>query len=260
MIPQKKRANSRQILSNLEDKAFPNNQDYKEKNNITAEAKLKTLYDDILYGYLQTISIKLDDSNKRYINKNQISFSNIAKQLGKTYQTISKHFKILEGLGLIVEDKLNKRYEIVILSNDNCALIPNDVLTVLTNIAHPRAISLYAYFLKRHLSSKDNAFNFTKTSLNSYLGISTNNRRDNIVEDCLKFLAYLKLIEYDTIDIDGPLGIEKRYRLTQIYNTLPISLIKEESIKVTKEGWRLYDKGKITWEELKTNYCAKPSL
>ena len=67
-------------------------------------------YSDILYGYLQHLSLLDEEIGIRYIPKNMVKYTAIAEELGVARQTVSKKFNNLIDQGLVVLDAANKRY------------------------------------------------------------------------------------------------------------------------------------------------------
>lgn len=73
-------------------------------------------YSDILYCHLQVISERNEDKVSRDVSKKDINFSKLAEELGMTRQTISKKFKKLIELGLLVEE--GDKYNLVVLETN----------------------------------------------------------------------------------------------------------------------------------------------
>ena len=162
-------------------------------------------YCDILYCYFQTISSWDEvDGHPRYFSKKEKNFSKIGAALGLSRQTVSTKFTNLENLGLLKEDKLNDRYELIILPEDIASLIPAETLRVLVNTMNENTISVYIYLLNRYYAVKCNnqqEFMFTKEQLKTVIGISATTRsNDYIIDDKLKVLSKLELLKYEARD------------------------------------------------------------
>ena len=129
--------NSRQI---------PSNEKY------TANKK----YSDILYGYLQHISLLDEELGVRYIPKANIKYIQIAEDLGVTRQTVSKKFNNLIEEGLMVWDAANKRYILSTLEAELATLLPDDTIRILCNTLQERCLSILSYLLKTYVQHGEN--------------------------------------------------------------------------------------------------------
>ena len=105
-------------------------------------------YSDILYGYLQHMSIMDPCTNARYVKRADINYVKIAEDLNITRQTVSKKFKALVEEGLLIENKYNKIYFLRVLEPSLAALLPDDTLRVLINTLQERGLSILTYLLK----------------------------------------------------------------------------------------------------------------
>lgn len=162
-------------------------------------------YCDILYCYFQTISSWDEvEGHPRYFAKKEKNFSKIAETLGLSRQTVSSRFASLEQLGLIKEDKINGRYELLILAEDIASLIPAETVRILVNTMNENTISVYVYLLNRYYAATCNGkqeFMFTKEQLKTVIGLSSATRsNDYIIDDKLNVLKKLGLLEYEARD------------------------------------------------------------
>lgn len=152
-------------------------------------------YNDLLYGFLQEISEL--NGKERYIPIGKISYIQIAQKLGLTRQTVSKKFKDLLELGLIIEDKENGKYILTNLEKKEGALIPFKTLRLLNNALSHNAISTYVYLLNRYIAEEETSYIFTLKQIKSFIGVSVNTTSNNsIVTDILQVLKLIGLIEY----------------------------------------------------------------
>ena len=154
-------------------------------------------YYDILYSYLQTISV-LEEDGCRYVYKKDVNFSKLAEIFDSTRQTISKKFKSMcdEKLNLItlVDDK---KYRLNLLEGKKAMLIPQSTLRILNNTLKERAVSVYVYLLNRYYANDCNEFIITLTQIKNHVGLSNKSKSNNeIVTDILYVLKKLKLLDY----------------------------------------------------------------
>lgn len=180
-----------------------------EKNSRQVPKVLEFLankkYCDILYCYFQTISSWDEvEGHPRYFSKKEKNFSKIGDALGLSRQTVSSKFAALEQMGLIKEDKLNNRYELLILAEDIASLIPAETVRILVNTMNENTISVYVYLLNRYYATICNdkkEFMFTKEQLKAVIGISATTRsNDYIIDDKLNVLKKLGLLDYESRD------------------------------------------------------------
>ena len=198
----------------------PDSRQVPKAKNICSNKK----YYDILYAYLQCISERNKETNKRYFLKKDINFSKLGEVFNLTRQTVSTKFKNLKELGLIVEQD-DGNYELVELSADIAALIPYDTLKVLTDTLNENSISAYIYLLNIYYKNKCQPIQFTLDQIKSYIGISTTTRSNNeIITNILYVLQKIGLIEYSLTtfkqDNDSFQNIKTIYQLDSLTNTL----------------------------------------
>lgn len=168
----------------------------------TREYLSNKLYYDVLYAYLQVISqwdgVK---GHPRHIQKKDVMFTKIAKNLGKSRQTIAKKFKQLQELGLVLE-KTNGDFELVILQPDVAELIPFKTLRIMANVFNDNAISAFIYLFNRYIANNCSPYIFTYEQLKSVIGISAQTRsNDYIIQDILLIMQKVGLIDLELKNI-----------------------------------------------------------
>lgn len=165
---------------------------------------------DILYGYLQSIS-HLDRNDRRFVYiDNKIQFATIERILdnGMKSKTLSRNFKFLLDIGFIEKGKTLDLYEKVVdvyfLPYDKTSLyqmINIETLNYLIKGTNANVIKVYTYLLSKYnWKEKENCkYVFTKKEILIKLGASTTNQRDydkvNIIMDVL---IKLNLIQIET--------------------------------------------------------------
>ena len=157
-------------------------------------------YYDILYAYLQCVSIRDEYDGKRYFYKKDINFSKLGEIFDLTRQTISTKFKNLTELGLVIKIDENT-YQLLELEPDIATLIPYKTLKLLTDALNQNSISTYVYLLNQYYSNGCKPFVFTIEQIKKYIGISTSTRsNDEIVNNILYILQQIGLIRYSVIN------------------------------------------------------------
>ena len=147
-------------------------------------------YSDILYGYLQHLSLLDEDLGIRFIPKSNIKYTAIAEELGVTRQTISKKFNNLIDQGLIVLDSANKRYVLSTLEAELATLLPDDTIRILCNTLQERCLSVLSYLLKTYVQHGERACEVNMDIIKAHVGLSKTNRGSN--NEWLRiFLLYL---------------------------------------------------------------------
>lgn len=191
---------------------------------------------DILYGYLQSIS-HLDENDRRFVYIDEkIRFANIERELdnGMKRVTLSRNFKFLEDTGFIekgrTKDIYNKIVEVYFLPYDEKSLyqmINIETLNYLVKGTNANVIKVYAYLLNKYnwKSKDDTKYVFTKKEILKKLGSSTTNQRDydkvNIIIDVL---IKLKLIEIEKFYCSNKNGTPMpKIRLLKVNEKVAIS-------------------------------------
>lgn len=177
------------------------------------------LYSDVLYCYLQVISDW--DGNKshpRYVPKKMIKFVKLSETLGMSRQTVSKRYKWLVDLGLIIEKE--DRVELTILEKDIAALVPFTTLRIMTNTLNENAISIFVYLFNRYYAEKKE-FICTYSQLKGLIGISDATRsNDYIIKDILFLLEKLELIETRKENTSDAFGTKTVLYITKVNNEI----------------------------------------
>jgi len=151
------------------------------------------LYNDLMYGYLQSISLPMRDG-RRYVNASDVSFVKLASALNISRQTASMRFKNLQDLYLVGLKKLSK-FELLLIGNEFAYLVPNDVLVKLVETNTPHIISMYVRFCE--LSYKQNQILYHTSKIKEEIGISTNtSNNSHILIDALDELQDLGLLKH----------------------------------------------------------------
>lgn len=181
-------------------------------------------YYDILYAYLQCISVRDEKSGIRYFSKKDINFSKLGDIFNLSRQTVSTKFKNLKELGLVVEAD-NDNYKLVELSADLASLVPYTTLKLIIDTLSENSISTYIYLLNCYYANNCKSFQFTLDQIKSYIGISTSTRSNNdIVTNILYVLEKVGLIKYSLTtvkqDTDTFQNIKTIYQLDWLTNTL----------------------------------------
>ena len=181
-------------------------------------------YYDILYAYLQCISERDNESNKRYFYKKDINFSRLGEIFNLSRQTVSTKFKNLKELGLIEEIDKNT-YQLIELSADIASLVPYNTLKLITDTLNDNSISTYIYLLNCYYGNDCRPFQFTLDQIKGYIGISTSTRSNNdIVTNILYVLEKIGLIKYSLSTVkqetDSFQNVKTIYQLDWLTNTL----------------------------------------
>lgn len=122
-------------------KIQPNSRQVPKTKDICANKK----YYDILYAYLQCISVRDELTGIRYFTKKDINFSKLGDMFNLSRQTVSTKFKNLKELGLVEEMKDN--YKLVELNANLASLVPYNTLKLITDTLNENSISTYIYLL-----------------------------------------------------------------------------------------------------------------
>ena len=182
--------------------------------------KLKT-YCDYLYGYLQVNSSYDETTKTRYILKKDCKYTDIAKDLGISRQTVSKKFNDLKTTGLIKEDEINNRFILVTLEKEIAELIPFSTLRILSNTVQDKVISVYVYLLVRFRAEKQKSFRFTLSQIKSAVGVGESRSTDYIISDILTVLQKLGLLKYEGVtEFEEGVGYKYCYHILDMNNKI----------------------------------------
>ena len=201
-------------------KIQPNSRQIPKAKNICSNKK----YYDILYAYLQCISERDNENNKRYFYKKDINFSRLGEIFNLSRQTVSTKFKNLKELGLIEEVDKNT-YQLIELSAGIASLVPYNTLKLITDTLNDNSISTYIYLLNCYYGNDCRPFQFTLDQIKGYIGISTSTRSNNdIVTNILYVLEKIGLIKYSLSTVkqetDSFQNVKTIYQLDWLTNTL----------------------------------------
>lgn len=151
---------------------------------------------DILYAYLQCISVRKEGESTRTFEKKEINFTKLAKVFNLSRQTVSIKFKNLKELGLIREVD-DQHYEIITLDKDLALLVPYSTLKLITDTLSENSISVYVYLFNRYYANECKSYQFTLEQIKRHIGICTTTRsNDEIVTNILFVLQKIGLIKY----------------------------------------------------------------
>ena len=134
-------------------KIQPNSRQIPKIKNICSNKK----YYDILYAYLQCISVRDEEDGERYVSKKDINFSKLGEMFNLSRQTVSTKFKSLKELGLVEE--INKdKIKIIKLDADLATLVPYNTLKLITDTLSENTISTYTFLLNWYYANKCQPF------------------------------------------------------------------------------------------------------
>lgn len=178
-------------------------------------------YNDLLYGYLQEISVKVDRDigAARLVPKSEVNYVQLGKKFNLSRQTVAMRFKNLLELGLIAEwEEDNRYYQLLTLEQNVAALIPYKTLKLMVDSLSTHSISTYVYFLNRYVANGEKEFIFTYDQIKAYIGISVNTRsNDETVANILFTLKNLRLIDIELTTLDG---LKTVYKLKWVVNKI----------------------------------------
>jgi DNA-binding transcriptional ArsR family regulator len=152
-------------------------------------------YYDVLYAYLQCISVFDEKTGERTISKKEVNFSTLAKTFNMSRQTVSKKFNNLIELGLVI--KKEDCFSICLLENDIASLVPYKTLKLITDTLNEHSINTYVYLFNRYYANGCKSFQFTLAQVKENIGIcSTTRSNDDTITNILFVLEKLGLIKY----------------------------------------------------------------
>lgn len=189
----------------------------------TKEICANKLYYDVLYAYLQTISLRQE--GMRVFYKKDLNFSKLANKLGLSRQTLSKKFKNLQDGEFKLVEVLNEektRFRLNELPKDKASLIEYRLLKLLTDALTENAISTYVYLLNRYYANNCQPFLFKLSDIKSMIGLSETSRNNNdVITNILFVLQKIGLIKYSMTAVsqnDNFQNIKTIYRLDSLTN------------------------------------------
>ena len=201
-------------------KIQPNSRQIPKVKSICANKK----YYDILYAYLQCVSLRDDISGERFVSKKDVNFSKLGEMFNMSRQTVSTKFKNLKELGL-VEEVSKEKIQIIELDADLASLVPYDTLKLITDTLSDNSISTYTFLLNCYYANKCQPFQFTLDQVKSHIGISTNTRSNNdTITNILFVLDKVGLIKYSLTTVsqeaDSFQNVKTIYQLDWLTNKL----------------------------------------
>lgn len=174
-------------------------------------------YSDNIYGYLVGKS-HWDGivGQPRYLYKNQMNYTAIAKQLGISRQTVSTRIRhMLKGeqpkknesqdqfIPLIEYDEQAQIYKLIPFENDLAFLVNNDTLLVMVSLLRDHAISAYIYLYNVYYANNCQKFQFTYPRLKQQIGVGSKSRGNNSTITAILFgLSKLGLLKYQICTTD----------------------------------------------------------
>ena len=160
-------------------------------------------YNDLVYGYLQTLS---DEGGG--ILDIQISFSQIGKIVGLSRQTVASRFKHLIDLGLVYHDDEINEYRLTVLEPNVAALIPEKTIRLLIDTMSENSISVYVYLFMRFYANKNKPFTLTYPQLKEWIGITTSTTSNNsVISNILTVLSKVGLVDYEFVNNGRGFGV-----------------------------------------------------
>lgn len=198
---------------------------------------------DLVYGYLQSIS-QWDGNplEPRYILKKDLKFTELAKALGVSRQTVSTYFHKMvvndvkygnKGYPALIKES-NDRYELIPLDKTLAMLVPKRTLIILVSALNEKAISIYVYLLNRYLASGEQKFQFTKEELREVVGISTKSHSNGyLINGILFVLKKLGLLNYIESTEKTSTGYKTFYYVTYMTNSIEEDFVFEETASQT---------------------------
>jgi hypothetical protein len=153
-------------------------------------------YDDLMYGYLQSISFD-DFDGYRYVNAADVSFTKLGTALKISRPTATNRFKGLKSLMLVAQEKDRGKYRLEPLANEYALLVPNDVLKKLVDYKISHLISIYVYLLLRYTALYE-PYPFKFSTLKEYIGISADTYSNSgLITERLDILQNIALLGYE---------------------------------------------------------------
>ncbi len=178
---------------------------YNSKRIPMEDRFMKKKVNDILYGYLQSVS--QFDGKTTFVYKDRVNFSEMETIFRGQFKRkkLSRDFKFLQSIGLIEEGTIlsvrGEETDVYILPfNDKnlYRIIPLDTLRFLIDTANANVIKIYVYLLYKFNFGKCVGYEFTQKELLEALKIKSHHERDrNMIKNILVCLKNNGLIEYE---------------------------------------------------------------
>lgn len=179
------------------------------------ERELKNLkYGDVIYAWLLIHSVYSESTDCFFVNKKVCAFTNIAKDIGRSRQTVSKRIKELLKIGMIKEDMENGGYLIPTFINFqriDCEVIYKLIFLSSTDSQKEELIKTFVWLRRRFL---DDNKKISYTDLIKAFGHSRGNEETyDRYKDILTTLQDAGLIKFRT-DFSNYRGINGMYEKT----------------------------------------------
>jgi len=149
-------------------------------------------YHDLMYAYLQTISLPGRDG-VRYVTSADVKFTKLGAALGIHRNTAKKYFEELVEIQLL--DKVGTKWELSFVGEGYAYLVPNDILEMLVETGMNHIVSVYVFFCV--LSYGQDNIEYALNAVKSFIGIGTDTYSNSyIVTNALDKLQELGLLEH----------------------------------------------------------------
>lgn len=168
-------------------------------------------YSDNIYSYLQHISHwDGNPGEPRYIYKNEMNYSAIAKDLNISRQTVSNKIRhMIKGekpkknetedsfIPLIEYDEESQCYKLIPFQSNLALLVSQNTLTVMISLLRQHVISAYVYLYNRYIANGCKKYQFTYPQLKQMIGVGSKSRGNNTTITSILFgLQKLGLLKY----------------------------------------------------------------
>ena len=169
------------------------------------------LYHDLIYGYLQSISL-LDKDGNRYVKAGDASRAKISSALGISSPTVKKYFEGMQCMYLI-GPKENGKYLLNFIAEEYGYLVPLNILERIIGLKKIRLLSMYIWF---SMMSYDNStVYYSMNGVKKFVGLSTNTADNgHLVKEGLDDLQSLGLLRHSEVTVmeDGRYKTKKMVR------------------------------------------------
>ncbi len=166
----------------------------------------------MLYAKLQTLSYLNEVTNKRYVYKSDVSFSEMEQNDFKdvcSRQKLSRDMKKLQKFGFVVEGVESGAdvYYLPYNFEELYQLVPTLTIDYLLKVKSHYCCKIYIYLLDKFQwkTAENGVYRFTKKEINEAIGLSvTNQSNNNTVDYCLNSLHNEGLLDYREILVPNP--------------------------------------------------------
>lgn len=129
----------------------------------------KMIYNDCVYAWLLVHSYNDENEYHNYIYKNTFTFKQIAKEIHRTAQTVSKRFKELLDKGFLIEKKVKGETAYIIPYSNPFEYLDSETVVKLLSLPlkeqKEELIKTLAYILSKYsVKKKEGVKNFNLTS------------------------------------------------------------------------------------------------